>query len=38
MTHMGFVATEGNTLPCASEAIQILSNYGIAGGRCTLDE
>lgn len=38
MRHMGFVATEGNTLPCVSEATQILSSYGIAGGSCILDE
>ena len=32
MRHMGFIAIEGNTLPCAREAIQILNRYGIAVG------
>lgn len=38
MRHMGFVAIEGNTLPCASEAIQILSRCGSAGDSRILDK
>ena len=34
MRHMGFVAAEGNALPCAAEAMQILSMYETASGNC----
>lgn len=34
MRHMGFVTAEGNALPCAAEAMQILSMYETASGNC----
>ena len=37
MRHMGFVAAEGNGLPCVNEAKQILSAYETANSKYILD-